>query len=331
MSMFITGGTSSIGRVLVKQLSQDGLPLRLLVRKNSDRRGLELPNVEFIEGEVNDAEAVRKGMRGCNQVTHMAAIVAYNVPEAEWWRVNRDGSRLVLQTASDLQVESFVQVSSISVLGPTQPGEIADETRPITASRHISLYQKTKFAADEIARQFAAQGLPVKIVYPTFGYGCSHASSHPSMHEQTLLRMAAGKPTAIMGNGKNKLCLAYYRDTVAGIRLAHQQGKPGEGYILGNDNLTFPEIWAVIAGVLGKKPPTRHIPLPLLKTISVISRSLTGKSTFPPDFFEMIELNWCFSNRKARQELGWQPHSFGEGIAETWAEYQSQGWRSDKA
>jgi hypothetical protein len=122
MSMFITGGTSSIGRVLVKQLSQDGLPLRLLVRKNSDRRGLDLPNVEFIEGEVNDAGTVRKGMQGCDQVTHLAAIVAYNVPEAEWWRVNRDGSQVVLQAAYDLQVESCSGPLFLSWV--TRPGEI---------------------------------------------------------------------------------------------------------------------------------------------------------------------------------------------------------------
>ena len=190
----------------------------------------------------------------------------------------------------------------------------------------MNLYQKTKHAADEIAREFAVKGLPVKIVYPTFGYGCSQASSHPSMHEQTLLRMAAGKPTAVMGSGKNRLCLAYYKDTVAGIMLAHKKGEVGEDYILGNDNLTFVEIWAAIAEVLGKQPPKRHIPLPLLKTVAAGSRFITGKSLFPPEFFDMLCENWCFSNHKAREQLGFQPHSFRDGIAETWAEYKEQGF-----
>ena len=325
MTMFITGGTSSIGRILVKDLAQKGMPVRALVRRNSNLSGLQLAGVEFVYGDVTDPEAVRSGMEGCQQVTHLAAIVGHNVPEAEWWRVNRDGSRNVLQTATELQVESMVQVSSISTLNPTAPGETADETRPVDTSKYISLYQKTKHAADEIARQFAAKGLAVKIVYPTFGYGCSQASSHPSLHEQTLLRMAAGKPVAIMGSGKNRLCLAYYKDTAAGILLAHQKGKAGDDYILGNDNLTFVEIWAVIAAALGKEPPKRRIPLPILKAAAAGIRLVTGKSLFPPEFFDMISQSWCFSNRKAREQLGWQPHAFGEGIAETWAAYQAQG------
>ena len=326
MTMFITGGTSSIGRVLVKELAAQGTPMRLLIRKNSDRSGLELPQVTFIEGDVTDPEAVRQGMQGCQTVTHLAAVVGQNLPEAEWWRVNRDGSRNVLQAAVDLQIPSMVQVSSISVLGHTRPDEIADETRPVDTSKYLSLYQKTKHAADEIAREFAAKGLPVKIVYPTFGYGCSHASSHPSLQEMTLLRMAGGKPVAILGSGKNRLCLAYYNDTVAGILLAHEKGQAGEGYILGNENLTFPEIWAAIAQVLGKQPPRRRIPLPVLKLVSSASRFLTGKSVFPPDFFDMIGLDWCFSAHKAQEQLGWRPHSFLDGMQAAWAGYQQQGW-----
>lgn len=325
---FVTGGTSSIGRVLVQEMSRQGESLRVLVRKSSNLQGLELPGVEFVFGDVCDARSVADGMKGCQRVTHMAAIVGQDVAESEWWRVNRDGSRNVLEAAYRQGVSSLVQVSSLSVLGTTQPGEMADENRPIDPARYTNLYQKTKHAADEIAREYAAQGLAVKIVYPGFGFGCSRASSHPSMQDQTLLRMAAGKPTAIMGSGENRLCVAYYNDTVEGIRLAHERGAAGQGYILGNDNLTFPEIWAAVAHVLGKQPPTRRIPLGLLRGVSFLNEKIRGKPIFPADFFDMIGLNWCFSNRKAREELGWQPRTFEQAIAATWKAYQALGMTS---
>ncbi len=326
MTTFLTGGTSSIGRVLIKECSRQGEPLKVLVRPTSNRDGLDLPGVTFVHGDVTDMQSVLSGMQGCDRVTHMAAVVGGGVPEAEWWRVNRDGTRNVLQAARDLGIASMVQVSSMSVLGHTQPGETADETRPIDPARYVNLYQKTKFAADEIAREFAAKGLPVKIVYPAFGFGCSFASSHPSFQDQTLLRMAAGKPVAVMGSGRNRLCLAYYNDTVKGIQLAHQHGKPGEGYVLGNENRTFPEIWEVVARVLGKEAPTARVPLPLLKAISSLSEKLRGKPIFPQDFFEMVGLNWCFSNGKAREALGWNPLPFEDALAKTWADYQRMGW-----
>jgi nucleoside-diphosphate-sugar epimerase len=302
----------------------------VLVRKTSNTNGLDLPGVRFVYGDVTDRNSVLTGMKGCQHVVHMAAIVGHNVPEEVWWHVNRDGCKLVLEIALDLEVESVVQVSSLSVLGNTEPGELADESRPIDTSRHLTLYQKTKFAADQLAHEFAARRLPVKIVYPAFGYGCSFASSHPSMQEQTLLRMASGQPTAIMGSGKNRVCLAYYRDTVRGIQLAHTRGKSGQGYILGGENLTFPEIWKAVAELLGMEAPKRRIPLSLLKTISTVSRLLTGKSVFPPEFFEMIAFDWNFSSQKAERELGWELTPFLQGIEETWLEYQAQGWDAQK-
>jgi NAD+-dependent farnesol dehydrogenase len=328
MTTFITGGTSSIGRVLVKEIARRGETQRVLARPSSNRSGLELPGVEFVFGDVTDPQAVLQGMQGCERVVHMAAVVGQNVPEAEWWRVNRDGSHNVLQAAHTLGVKSMVQISSISVLGNTQPGELADEGRPIDANRHVTLYQKTKHAADEIAREYAAQGLRVMIVYPGFGYGCSWASSHPSMAEQTLLRMASGKPIAILGSGQNKLCPVYYKDTVQGILLAQERGQAGEGYILTGEILTFTEIWEVVARVLGKQPPQRHVPLGILKAAMRIARALTGKALFPPEFFEMIEMDWNYRNDKAKEKLGWQPHPFYDGMLETWADYQAAGWKS---
>jgi dihydroflavonol-4-reductase len=328
MTMFITGGTSSIGRILVKELASQGVPMHVMVRKNSNRSILDFPEVTFVDGDVNDTVAIRKGMEGCQFVTHMAAIVGHNVPETEWWRVNRDGSRNVLQAAHDLHVASVVQVSSMSVFGYTQPGEMADETRTIDIKKYVNLYQKTKHSADEIAQDYVKKGLSVKIVYPAFGYGCSQATSHPSLQDQTLLRMAAGKPLAIMGSGRNRICLSYYNDTVAGILLAHEKGKAGEGYLLGNDNLTFKEIWSEVAKALGKEAPRMRIPLTVLKMISSTSRIFTGKSIFPSDFFDMIGFDWCFSNRKAMEQLGWRPHSFHDGLNETWKEYQKQGWHA---
>jgi len=327
MRYFITGGTSSIGRVLVREIALAGNQVTVLVRPTSDLTGLRLPGVRFVRGDVISLEDVRRGMVGCSRVCHLAAIVGHQVPEAVWWQVNRDGSENVLKAAAIQGVESFVQVSTLSVLGPTAPGEIGDETRLPDPEHYFNLYQRTKRAADDIAREYYGCGLNVKIVYPAFGYGCSWAGSHPTLTDQTLLRMAHGKPIAIMGSGKNRFCVAYYKDTARGIILAHEVGKAGEDYILGGENLSFREIWSEIAKILGRKPPNLRIPIGLLRLISNVSMLISGKSLFPPEFFELISLNWAFSSEKAERELGWQPTNFADGIRETWQEYKAGYWR----
>jgi len=322
MAIFITGGTSSIGRVLITRLAQDKETMRVLVRPTSDRRGLERPGVEFVSGDVTDPASVRRGMAGCDRVIHMAAVVGGGVPDEIWWKVNRDGTRSVLQTALDLKVRSMVQISTIGVLGDTAPAELADERRSIDLSSYTTLYQKTKRAADEMARSYVALGLPVKIVYPCFGYGCSWASSHPSMAEMTLLRLARGQPVAVMGAGNNHLTLSYYKDTVQGILLALENGSDGRDYILGGPNLTFNEIWQGVAAVLHKSPPRLHVPIPLLKAGARLARNLTGKDALPPDFIEMVSKNWNYSSARAQNELGWQNTPFATALSETWSDYK---------
>ncbi len=322
MTTFITGGTSSIGRVLVKELSERGESMHILVRSNSNRNILPYKEVTFFEGDVTDIQSIRNAINGCDTVTHMAAVVGGDQSRETWYAVNVEGTKNVLTVASQMGISSMVQVSSLSVLGHTQPGELADESRPIDTKLHTNLYQKTKYAADEIAREFAGIGLKVKIVYPGFGFGCSAANSHASMQEQTLLRMAKGEPIAIMGSGKNRILLAYYVDTALGILLAHEKGKCGERYILGNENLSFPEIWKGIAEILGQTPPKRKIPLGFLKAISTTSRLLGKPVVFPQDFLDMISYDWCFSNEKAKTELEWNPCSYVAAMKKTWQDYQ---------
>lgn len=325
MKYFVTGGTSSIGKVLVKELAAKGEEVRVLVRKTSNLSGIDLPGVEPILGDVTDRESVEQGMKGCSRVCHLAAVVGENVPEEQWWHVNRDGARNVLETAVRQSIDSVVMVSSISVLLPTQIGEIADETRNADTAQYFNLYQKTKRAADDLAREFCnKQGLSVKIVYPGYGYGCSFASSHPGMTDQILLRLANNQPAAIMGSGKNRLFVAYYKDTARGILLAHENGIPGDDYILGNGSFTLPQIWQTTAKILGKEPPRRHMPIPLLKAINLSQKLLKGSTPFPQEFFDMIGRDWCFSNEKAKRVLHFQPGSFEDTMGETWQEYLQQ-------
>lgn len=321
MRYFVSGATSSIGRVLVKELYARGETVNALVRKTSrNLDDIRFSGVEFIYGDVNDIESIENGMKGCERVCHLAAMVGSDSPDDQWWKVNKEGTQNVIQAAIKNDVRSYVQVSSISVLMPTQIGEMADESRTVDTTQYFNIYQKTKRAADDEVRN-ACNKLSAKIVYPGYGYGYSFASSHPGMTDQTLLRMAANKPAAIMGSGKNRLFISYYSDTAKGIILTHENGIAGDDYILGNGNYTLPQIWNVIASILGKEPPKRRVPIDMLKTINSIKKMISGKTLFPQDFFDMVGRDWCFSNEKAKRILKFEPGSFEKTMTETWLEW----------
>ena len=216
MTTFITGATTSLGRVLVRELTQQGEAVRLLVQPESNRFGLELPSVAFIRGEITDAVSVRKGITGCDRVCHLLEQPD-SINDALIWRIQREGTRNVLQAAQDLKVNSVVQVSNVAVLGSTQGEEAADEEN--VAHGNQPTWVKAQLAANEIALEYAAKGIPVKLVYPGLGYGYVRSPGNGGLAEQTLLRLAMGKAAVIPGNGQNRLPVSYFKDTVGGYHV----------------------------------------------------------------------------------------------------------------
>jgi dihydroflavonol-4-reductase len=312
MTTFITGATTSLGRVLVRELVRQGEAVRLLVQPESNRFGLELPSVAFIRGEITDAVAVRKGIAGCDRVCHLLEPPA-EVNEAMLARIHREGTRNVLQAAQDLHVASVVQVSNATLLGPTYNEETVDEESG--GSANLPSF-KTQVTANEIAYEYAAKGIPVKLVYPGVGYGCVRSPGNGGLAEYTLLRLATGKPAIIPGKGRNHLPVATFKDIVQGILLAHERGQRGEGYLLVGDTPTWLELWQTTSEVLNKPLLTRSTPLFWAKLTNAL----------PVDLLDLAGYDWRFDSAKAREELGWRPLTWHDGLVETWEEYQAIGF-----
>jgi len=314
MTTFITGATTSLGRVLVRELVREGEAVRLLVQPESNRFGLELPSVAFIRGEITDAVAVRKGVTGCDRVCHLLEAPD-SINETALSRIHREGTRNVLQAAQDLHVTSVVQVSSAAVLGPTRGEEAGGEENSTGSNANIS-WVKSQQAANEIAREYAAKGIHVKLLYPGVGYGWVRAPGNGGLAEETLLRLATGKPAIIPGKGRNHLPVATFKDIVQGILLAHERGKAGEGYLLVDDTPTWIELWQTVSEVLNKPALTRNTPLFWAKLTNAL----------PSDLLELAGHDWYFDSAKAKDELGWHSLSWHDGLVETWEAYQAIGF-----
>ncbi len=316
MTTFITGATTDLGRVLVREYARQGEAMRLLIRPDSNRAGLELPGVEFVRGDITDLVALRKGITGCDQVCHLA-FATQHAGDAEMNRVNREGTRSVLQAALDMRAESVVLVSDLALFGPTAADEEADETRLEQMRPPSNPYLQSRLAAEEIALEFAARDLAVKIVYPGMGYGCVRPPGHGGLAEHTLLHLAQGKSAVTPGSGRNLLPLTYFKDAAQAIILAQELGRVGQRYLLIGELLTWSQLWEDVADVLGQEAiQPRRLPRWLAR--------LSG--AMPADVLAWATRHWNYRNDKARRDLGWRPHTFHESMAETWDEYQALGW-----
>jgi nucleoside-diphosphate-sugar epimerase len=169
MKVLLTGATGFLGRAVARQLAARGHSLRVLARPSSRLAGLP-DGCEVVAGDVTDGGSLQRAASGCEAVVHMAALVKVWVPDPERFdAVNVGGLRHVLDAARAAGAR-LVYTSSFMALGPSGDGAV-DGERPHPGPPFRNAYERTKANADRLAREAAAAGQDVVIVYPGVIYG----------------------------------------------------------------------------------------------------------------------------------------------------------------
>src|SRR6478735_2761043 len=158
-TIFVTGGTGLVGSHAVEEALKRGHRVRALVRASSDTTWLDARGVEKVPGDLEDAAALREGVRGADWVFNCAAKVGDWGTLDEFLRLNVDALKLLLDAASEAIVSRFVHVSSLGVYeGRDHYG--TDETTP-PAANSLDAYTRSKTEAEALALSYFKQkGLP---------------------------------------------------------------------------------------------------------------------------------------------------------------------------
>jgi len=224
MRAFVTGATGFVGSHLVRALLERGDRAVCLVRDDSPRRNLEGLDVRTVVGDLRDADSLRRGIDGCDTVFHCAADYRLYVPDPrEMYASNVDGTRNVMQAASDCGVGRVVYTSTVGALGLRRGGEPADENCPVSVDDMVGHYKRSKFLAERVAEEWAGRGLPVVLVNPSAPVG--EQDVKPTATGQMIVDFLNGRMGAYVQPGLN---LIDGRDTAAGHLLAAERGRVGE-------------------------------------------------------------------------------------------------------
>lgn len=304
MRALVTGATGFIGANVVRALLSRGYAVRAFVRRGADGRNLVGLDVEWAEGDVRDPSAVGAAVEGCSLVFHVAALYAFWVrPRRLVHEVNVDGTGNVLRAAEAEGVEGVVVTSSVAALGLRGDGRSADETVPATAATLIGDYKKSKFLSQELALAFARRGVPVVVVNPSFPVGPWDRKPTPT--GQVIVDFLNGRMPAYVEGGLNVVAV---EDVAIGHVLAAEEGRPGELYILGGENLTMGEFFRLLSAVSGRPAPRLRLPAaPLIPLAYLNAAWSTVTGTVPrltPDTARMARHRMFYDPGKAVRELG---------------------------
>jgi nucleoside-diphosphate-sugar epimerase len=325
MKILVTGGTGFTGKALVRRLIDLGHDVVALDYKEGLRtQELRDWGAEVILGSVTDKEVVRRAMQGVELVHHVAAAFReMNVPDTYYYDVNVNGTRNVLEAAVAEGVRKVIYCSTCGVHGNIDhpPG---GEDAPIQPADY---YQRTKYEAEPVVRQFFERGLKTVILRPAAIYG----PGDPERFFLIFKRVAKGT-FPMFGSGKTYYHPLYIDNLIDAFILAMQEGKgEGEAYLIADEQyLEIEDLVRRVGKALSIDVKIPHYPVwPVVAAGHVCEKICRPFGVTPPLFPRRVD--WYRQNRafkidKAKRDLGYQPKvGIDEGLRRTAEWYRNEG------
>ena len=244
MKILVTGGAGFIGSNFIRHVLTQRRDCALINFDKLTYAGnlanleevAEHPNYAFIKGDIGDAVAVERAMRGCDAVVHFAAEshVDRSIYEpAPVIDTNVKGTFTLLEAARALRVGRFLHISTDEVYGDLPAGAFADESSALHPS---SPYSASKAAADFLVLSYVrTYGVPALITRSSNNYG---AYQFPEKFLPLMITNALDhKPLPIYGDGKQQRDWLHVEDNCRGILCVLEKGRPGEVYNIGGSDV----------------------------------------------------------------------------------------------
>ena len=217
----------------------------------------------------------------------------------------------------------MIHVSSVDALGLGSKEDIADETK-LDPPKPACSYVVTKREAESAVVLELANGLDAVIVNPGFMVG--PYDWKPSSGEM-MLTLAK---TFIFYAPAGGCSVVDVRDVADGIVSAIKHGRSGERYILAGENLSYFDLWTMMANAMNRRTPKKVLPDWIANTAGKVgdfwSRFLSEEATVNSAATQMGQLNHFYSSEKAKQELGYVIGSVEDAIHDAYDWFIANGY-----
>ncbi|KAB2082621.1 hypothetical protein ES319_A05G210500v1 [Gossypium barbadense] len=275
---------------------------------------------ELAYGDVIDYPSLLDACSDCDIIFHTAALVEPWLPDhSRFFSVNVGGLKNLLQAAKETKtINKIIYTSSFFAVGPTD-GYIADENQIHPEKVFCTEYEKSKAAADKVALQAIAEGIPIIPVYPGVIYGPGKLTTG-NVVAQLLIERFNWRLPGYIGRGNDKFSFSHVDDVVEGHIAAMEKGRIGDRYLLTGENVSFMHVFDIAAIITGTARPKFNIPLGLIEVygwISVLFARITGKlPLISPPTVHVLRHQWAYTCDKAKMELDYRPRSLKDGLEE---------------
>lgn len=339
-NLLITGGSGFLGKRIVDEFLSEDSPLKPGIIRVFDIRqynGDFKDRVEFVLGDIQHPDEVKKACDNIDIVIHSAAIIDWGTKsEEEVMAINVGGTKNVIKACQDLQIQHLVVTSSLDAVFTGKPLIDIDETQPYPDTHH-TIYCETKKLTEIASIEANNEKLKVVVLRPSDIYG----EADP-YHIDSLVDMARSGFYVRLGNGKSNCQHVYvgnmaHAHVLAAAALWHENKKVhGQIYFItdGKGSNFFKFFDRVVVGAGYRVfPKNLWLPYRLAFSIGTISEGIAVLmrpiKKYNPKFSRFAVTYTCtdftFTAKKAENDFGFKPkYNLEESLRKTIQYYREQ-------
>lgn len=288
--VFVTGGTGFIGSHFLRILKEAGRDAKCLVRSPAKGGICTSKGFATATGNIIERDSIKGDLNGVDTVVHLVGIIEERGRQT-FHKVHFQGTVNLVEEASLAGVKRFVYVS---VLGADPDSRFA--------------YYRTKAQAEETVK---ASGIPYTIFRPSLVIGPGGGFVGKLLD----LMNAPGPFLPVPGDGGAKLQPIYVEDLARCILSAMDSPQAaGRTYEVGGpEQLSYNELLAILADVMGRKKSLLHIPMGLMMP-AVKALEKTGLSPVTSDQLGLLSRDSTCAPDAVRKEFGFEPVAYRRAI-----------------
>ncbi len=289
MKLFITGGTGGLGRILLSRLDKNKFEIILLSTKKHNIQNQS--HIHVVTADLLNTEAYQDFLQSSEVVIHMAAVTHTN-KEQDYYRINTEGTRKLVELATEKKVQRFIFLS----------------TRAI--AKGGGAYSDSKRLAEDIVKN---SGLNWLIIRPAEIYGMNEGEAI------TKLIMSIDKMAfvPVIGKAQYRVAPVHVDDVVSALihAIENKDLKNNIYTLAGPEDFTYKEFVNRVLEIKKKKKIKLHLPILSVKIMAQIFAMLKLKRPFiVKDQIPRLMTNKSSDISAAQADLDFYPQKISQFI-----------------
>lgn len=286
--ILVTGGTGVIGSILLIKLIEKGETVRAIYRNEksidkfkktaglySDDKNIH-EKIEWVKGDVANIYSLIPCFKEIEYVYHCAGYVSFSSKYKEkLYQINVTGTHNIVNLSIANNVKKICHISSIAALSQKLCNQIITEENEWEQDKKNSWYSRTKYWGELEIWRGMEEDLPGIIVNPSVIIGAGNWEDSSSKLFSTVYNGLKFHTSGVTG-------YVYSEDVANAMIQLMKSDIKNERFILNSKNISFKELFTLIAKSLGKKAPPIKANIHLMRIAYFFSQTISALSGQEP-------------------------------------------------